>query len=148
VPYSVAEATLDPGLSPQAADARLTAIHEAHPWIGVVASVALPVILVGIVVLAVVVLRHRLLPAWAPVVSLAAIPVAVLAGVLGDAGWAVPHPPAWLFLGLAAYGPALAQLSRVTSSSEPSSTQVELASPGRGGTSPVTGAPRRSTSAS
>ena len=148
VPYSVAEATLDPGLSPAAADARLTAIHEAHPWIGVVASVALPVILVGIVVLAVVVLRHRLLPAWAPVLSLAAIPVAVLAGVLGDAGWAVPHPPAWLFLGLAAYGPALAQASRVTSSSEPSSTQVELASPGGGGTSPVTGAPSRSTSAS
>lgn len=148
VPYSVAEATLAPGLSPQAADARLTAIHEAHPWIGVIASVALPVILVGLVVLAVVVLRRRLLSAWAPALSLAAIPAAALAGVLGEAGWAVPHPPAWLFLGLAAYGPALAQLSRVTSSSEPSSTQVEDVLPGAGGTSPVTGAPSRSTRAS
>ena len=58
---------------------------------------------------AVVVLRHRLLPAWAPIASLAAVPVAVLAGVLGDAGWVLPHPPAWLFLGLAAYGPRCAR---------------------------------------
>jgi hypothetical protein len=42
------------------------------------------------------------------VTSLVAIPVGILAGVLGEAGWAVPHPPAWIFLGLAAYGPALA----------------------------------------
>jgi hypothetical protein len=108
-PYSLVEAMLDPGLSPTAADARLTAIHESSPWIGAVASIALPVLLIALVTLAVVVLRHRLLPRWAPIASLAAIPVAVLAGVLGDAGWPVPHPPAWIFLGLAAYGPALAR---------------------------------------
>ncbi len=109
VPYSVVEATLSPGLSPAAADARLDEIYDEQVWIGTVASIALPLVLVALVTLAVVVLRHRLLPAWAPALSLAAIPVAVLAGVLGGAGWAVPHPPAWIFLGLAAYGPALAR---------------------------------------
>jgi hypothetical protein len=61
------------------------------------------------------------LPAWAPIASLAAIPVAVLAGVLGDAGWVLPHPPAWLFLGLAAYGPALA---RAVVEAEPVSVRI------------------------
>jgi hypothetical protein len=74
-----------------------------------VASIAMPVALIALVTLAVVVLRHRLAPSWAPVASLATIPMAVLAGVLTEAGWAVPHPPAWIFLGLAAYGPALAR---------------------------------------
>jgi hypothetical protein len=109
VPYSVVEATLSPGLSPAAADARLNEVYDEQVWIGTVASIALVLILVTLVTLAVVVLRHRLLPAWAPAVTLAAIPVAVLAGVLGGAGWAVPHPPTWIFLGLAAYGPALAR---------------------------------------
>ena len=107
VPYSVVEATLDSGLAPAAADARLEQIHLEQAWIGTAASIALPISVLSVVVLGVVVLRRRLLPAWAPIVSLAAIPVAVLAGVLGDAGWVLPHPPAWLFLGLAAYGPAL-----------------------------------------
>jgi hypothetical protein len=75
------------------------------------ASIALPLILLGMVTLAVVVLRHRLMPAWAPVAGLVSLPVAVLAGVLGDAGWAVPHPPAWIFLGLAAYGLALLRMA-------------------------------------
>jgi hypothetical protein len=109
IPYSVVEATLDPGLSPAAADARLTEIYQSQTWIGALGSVVLPLLLVALVTLAVVVLRHRLLPAWAPATSLAAIPVAVLAGVLGDLGWAVPHPPAWIFLGLTAYGLALAR---------------------------------------
>ena len=109
VPYSVVEATLDSGLAPAAADARLEQIHLEQAWIGTTASIALPLTVLSVVVLAVVVLRHRLLPAWAPIASLAALPVAVAAGVLGDAGWVLPHPPAWLFLGLAAYGPALAR---------------------------------------
>jgi hypothetical protein len=107
VPYSVVETLLDPSLSPAAADARLTATYDAAPWIGVVASVALPLVVLGLGVLAVVALRRRLVPAWAPVASLTAVPVAVLAGVLGGVGWAVPHPPAWIFLGLSAYGWAL-----------------------------------------
>ena len=106
VPYSVAEASLDSGLDPTAANARLEEIYAIHTWIGTAASIALPLLLIGIVMLAVVALRHHL-PSWAPIASLAAIPVAVLAGVLGEAGWALPHPPAWIFLGLAAYGPAL-----------------------------------------
>ena len=59
--------------------------------------------------LAVALLRERVLPTWAPLASLVAGPVAVLAGVLNAAGWAVPHPPAWLVLGLSAYGFALAR---------------------------------------
>jgi hypothetical protein len=111
VPYSVVEAMLDPGLAPVAADARLGQVHAEQPWIGTAASIALPVTVLAVVVLAVAVLRQRTLPAWAPVASLVGIPVAVLAGVLGDAGWVLPHPPAWLFLGLAAYGPALARIA-------------------------------------
>jgi hypothetical protein len=110
VPYSVVEATLDGGLDPAVADGRLEQIHAEQAWIGTTASVALPVTVLAAVVLAVVLLRRRLLPVWAPIASLVAIPVAVLAGVLGEAGWSLlPHPPAWLFLGLAAYGPALAR---------------------------------------
>ena len=107
LPYSLAEATLDNGLTPDAANDRLEAIYADHVWIAGAGMVALPVILVGIVTLAVVALRRRAFPAWAPVVSLLAIPVAVLAGVAGDAELPVPHPPTWLFLGLSAYGIAL-----------------------------------------
>jgi hypothetical protein len=107
VPYSLAEATLDGGLSPAAANDRLDAIYADHFWIAGAGMVALPVILLGIVTLAVVVLRRRVLPAWASVTSLLAIPAAVLAGIAGDAGLPVPHPPTWLFLGLSAYGIAL-----------------------------------------
>jgi hypothetical protein len=106
-PYSVAETLVSPGLTPAAAEAELEATYAAHPWIGTVSSIVLPLVVLSLVVFAVVVLRRRLLPAWAPVASLAGIPLAVLAGVLGGAGWAVPHPPAWLFLGLSAYGVAL-----------------------------------------
>jgi hypothetical protein len=107
VPYSVVEATLDGGLTPAAADAELERIYAEHAWIGAASSVALPVTVLALVAVGVLVLRGRLLPAWAPLTSLAMVPVAVLAGVLNGAGWAVPHPPAWLFLGLAAYGWAL-----------------------------------------
>jgi hypothetical protein len=107
VPYSVVEALLSPSLTPAAAEAQLEATYERHAWIGTVSSIAIPLVLLGIVTLAVMALRHRLVPAWAPIASLVAVPLAVLAGVLGGLGWAVPHPPAWLFLGLSAYGFAL-----------------------------------------
>jgi hypothetical protein len=107
VPYSLAEATLDGGLPPAAANDRLDAIYADHVWIAGAGMVALPLILLGIVTLGVVVLRRRALPAWAPIASLLAVPAAVLAGVAGDAGLPVPHPPTWLFLGLSAYGIAL-----------------------------------------
>ena len=107
IPYSVVEASLDSRLDPAAASRRLEEVYAHHTWIGTTASLALPLALIGIVTLAVIVLRRRLLPAWAPIASLLAIPVGVLAGVLGEASWALPHPPAWIFLGLAAYGLAL-----------------------------------------
>lgn len=108
VPYSVAEALLDPGLPPAEANTRLEAVYDQHVWIGTVASVAMPLLLFGIIALAVSVLRRHALPAWAPWLSLAAVPVAVAAGAIGASGTVpVPHPPAWIFLGLAAYGLAL-----------------------------------------
>jgi hypothetical protein len=106
-PYSVVEATLDGGLTPAAADAELERIYAEHGWLVASSSAVLPVTVLALVAVAVLVLRRRLLPAWAPLTSLAMVPVAVLAGVLNGAGWAVPHPPAWLLLGLAAYGWAL-----------------------------------------
>ncbi len=111
-PYSAVEALVSPALSPAAAEAELEATYAAHPWIGAVSSIALPLVVLSLLVFAVVALRHGLVPAWAPAASLAAVPLAVLAGVLGGAGWPVPHPPAWLFLGVAAYGVALSRRSR------------------------------------
>jgi hypothetical protein len=127
VPYSLVEASLDPSLDPSVADARLNAWYDRNPWVGGLASVALPLILLGTITFAVVVLRRRVLPAWAPAASLAAIPVAIAAGVVGEVtGLPLPHPPAWLFLGLACYGLAL---RRVT------------VAPDRESRSPVTAAP-------
>ncbi|MGH2429106.1 MAG: hypothetical protein ACRDGV_09555 [Candidatus Limnocylindria bacterium] len=105
LPYNLAEVSLDPSLTPVAANAQLEAIYAAQPWITEVASAMLPVVLLGIVVFGIVALRRRLFPAWAPVLSLAMIPVAIGAVILAEtAGLPLPHPPAWLFLGLAGYG--------------------------------------------
>lgn len=105
LPYNLAEASLDPSLTPAAANARLEAIYAAQPWIGQVAGIMLPVILLAIVTFGVVALRRHLFPTWAPALSLVMIPVAIGAAILSEAaGLPLPHPPAWLFLGLAAYG--------------------------------------------
>jgi hypothetical protein len=105
LPYNLAEASLDPSLTPAAANAQLEAIYAAQPWIGDVASVMLPVTVLAIMVFGIVALRRRLFSAWAPAISLAMIPIAIGALVLAEAvGLPLPHPPAWLFLGLAAYG--------------------------------------------
>jgi mannose/fructose/N-acetylgalactosamine-specific phosphotransferase system component IIC len=74
----------------------------------VLASVLMPVVVIGVVLLAVRLLRRRLLPAWAPMSSLAAIPVAILVMVVSEtAGVSLPHPPAWILLGITCYGVAL-----------------------------------------
>lgn len=107
LPYNLAEASLDPSITPAAANAQLEAIYVAQPWIGDVASAMLPVTLLAIVVFGIVALRRRLFSAWAPAISLAMIPAAVAVSFLIEAsGLPLPHAPAWLFLGLAAYGPA------------------------------------------
>ena len=104
-PYNLAEVSLDGSLSAVAANAQLQAIYAAQPWITQVSSVALPAVLLGIVVFGIVALRRRLFPTWAPVFSLATIPIAFGAAILSfEAGLPVPHPPTWLFLGLAGYG--------------------------------------------
>ncbi|UOY02228.1 hypothetical protein [Blastococcus sp. PRF04-17] len=107
VPYSLVEASLDRGLAPAAADARLEEIYAEQAWLPVAAVAGMLLLLVGVVTLAVVALRRRVLPRWAPLASLLAVPVAVLAGIADGAGLPVPHPPAWVFLGLSAYGLAL-----------------------------------------
>lgn len=107
VPYSVVETRIDPSLTPTDAAAWLDAAYEEQlAWVAYLAMAGMLLVLVGLVTLAVVVLRRGLLPRWRPALSLGAIPLAVLAGVLGEtADLPVPHPPAWLFLGLMiAYG--------------------------------------------
>lgn len=107
MPYTVIESTLDPGLTPEAANLRLEAIYADQVWVGILASVAMPIIVLSVLTLAAVVLGRRLLPIWAPTSSLLAIPLAVAAMVLAEStGVALPHPPAWIFLGLATYGAA------------------------------------------
>ena len=119
-PYNLAEVSLDRSLSVVAADAQLQAIYAAQPWITQVSSVALPAVLLGIVVFGIVALRRGLFPAWAPVFSLVTIPIAFAAAILSfQAGLPVPHPPTWLFLGLAGYGLSGIAL-RLSASSTPS----------------------------
>jgi hypothetical protein len=107
-PHSVVEVLLDPRLSPAVAEARPEALWDAQSWISTLSAVAMVLLLLSIPTLAVSALRQRALPRWAPVVSLLAIPVALWSGALMEEGVAFPHPPAWIFLGLAAYGFALA----------------------------------------
>ena len=114
IPYSLAEASLDPSLTPSRANAQLEAIYAAQPWIGELSGFALPVIVLGIVPLGIVTLRRRLFPAWAPIASLATIPAAIIAVIGAEAlGLPLPHPPAWIFLGLSAYGLAMLRPSSV-----------------------------------
>jgi hypothetical protein len=124
VPYSLVEALLDPSLSPVAANEQLDATYAAQPWIGGLAMAALLLVVISIPTLAVVVLRRRALPRWAPIASLVAIPVAIAAGVLTEAGFNMPHPPAWIFLGLSAYGLAVAQQGPESEKSGRSQTSV------------------------
>lgn len=112
LPYNLAEASLDPALTPAAASERLEAVYAAHPWIGEVSGAMLPMVLLAIIKFAIVALRRRLFPAWAPAISLGMIPVAIGAVILAEgAGLPLPHPPAWLFLGLSAYGLSKLRLS-------------------------------------
>lgn len=97
------ETRLDSSLTPAEAAVWLDAAYEGHlAWVGYLAMVGMLLVLVGLVTLAVVVLRRRLLPPWRPLLSLAALPLGVLAGVLGETtSLPVPHPPTWVFLCLA-----------------------------------------------
>lgn len=111
IPYSLVETGLDPNLGATEAAAWLDTAYEAQlAWIGQLASAGMLLVLVGLLTLAVVVLRGRLLMRWRPLLSLAALPLGVLAGVLGGTtGLPVPHPPAWVFLCLGiAYATPLA----------------------------------------
>ncbi|CAA9399404.1 MAG: hypothetical protein AVDCRST_MAG75-2025 [uncultured Propionibacteriaceae bacterium] len=101
VPYSLAEASLDPGMSPGAANEQLDTIYATHTWISLLAMVTLPLIVLSIITLGIVVLRRQLVLAWGPVASLCAIPISVAAGALAESGLPLPHPPAWIFLGRA-----------------------------------------------
>ncbi len=105
LPYTLAEVSLDPSLSPVQASIQLEAIYAGQTWISAASGIALAGIIVAIVALGVAALRRRQFPAWAPLLSLAMVPVGVGSALLADAtGWPIPHPPAWVFLGLSAYG--------------------------------------------
>jgi hypothetical protein len=112
IPYSVVETTLAPNLDEAQAEARLDAAYEAQlAWIGHLAMAGMLLLLLGMITLAAVVLRRGLLPRWRPLSSLVALPLGVLAGVLGEtADLPVPHPPAWIFLclGIAYAAPLIA----------------------------------------
>lgn len=108
VPYTFIESSLDPGLTAAAANARLDAIYDDHAWVGILASVAMPIIVLSVLTLAIVVHRRRLLPIWAPVANLLSVPFSIAVMVVSEStGVALPHPPVWIFLGLAMYGGAI-----------------------------------------
>lgn len=104
LPYTLVETFLPTNVPPGRAERLLEEIYTAQPWIGVVSSVVLPLIVLSIVTLAVVCLRRRLGPWWVPVLSVLLVPTAIAAVAAGNAyDFPVPHPPAWLFAGLAGY---------------------------------------------
>ena len=108
LPYSLVEASLDPSGTPAQANVELEALYAAQPWISEASQIAMPILLLAIIVFGVVALRRSLFPAWAPVVSLVTIPLAIGVAILGGAaGLPLPHPPAWIFLGLSGYGLAM-----------------------------------------
>lgn len=100
IPYSVVEVSLGSDREPAEAAAWLDTAYEAqYAWVGPVAGLGLLLMLVGVLTLAGVVLRRGLLPRWRALTSLAALPLGILAGVLGEmTGLPVPHPPTWVFL--------------------------------------------------
>lgn len=85
-------------------------VDRMYGIVGVLASVGGLLGVAGIVTLGVVLLRAGRLPRWAGIAGLAAVPAAVLLGVVGGVlpGVPMPHAPVALDLGLAAYGLALA----------------------------------------
>lgn len=93
-------------LPPEQATALVDRMYDA---IGPLSMAGMPLVLLGMVALGIATLRARVLARWAGVAGLAAIPVAVLLGVLGGMLPAVPvpHPPVALDLALAGYGVAL-----------------------------------------
>ncbi len=132
VPYTFIEASLDPGLTAAAANARLDAIYDDHVWVGVLASVAMPILVLSVLTLAVVVIRRQLLPIWAPVANLLSVPFSIAVMVVSEStGVALPHPPVWIFLGLAMYGAAIGVSAR-----ELNSTRTAFPRSGRTASAP------------
>lgn len=104
LPYTLVEVFLPTNVPPDRAERMLEETYTAQPWIGVVSNVVLPMIVLSIVTLAVVCLRRGLGPRWVPVLSVLVIPAAIAAVAAGNAyHFPVPHPPAWLFVGLSGY---------------------------------------------
>lgn len=112
IPYSVVETTLTLNLDHAQAEIRLDAAYEAQlAWVGHLAMAGMLLLLLGLITLAAVVLRRRLYPWWRPLLSLAALPLGVLAAVLDETtDLPVPHPPTWIFLclGIAYAAPLIA----------------------------------------
>lgn len=94
-------------LPPAQATALVNGMYDA---IGPLSAVGLPLAVFGLLALAVATARAGVLPRWARMAGLAAVPAAVLLGVLSGLlpALPVPHPPVALDLALAVYGVALA----------------------------------------
>jgi hypothetical protein len=124
-PYSVIETTLPTNVTATVAEGQLEAIYADQPWIGIVAAVAAPLIVLSIGALGVVALRRRIGPRWVPVLSLASIPLAVgLAAIGENTGLAIPHPPTWIFLGLSGYALALGRPEGISPATAPTDVVV------------------------
>jgi hypothetical protein len=109
VPYNVVEWSVDPALGQQEAAIALDNIYGTGSIWLVLGMPGFLAFLLGYLIFGIATLRAKILPRWTAMLSLASI-VAGIASVFVDLALPglVPHPPAWLLLGLIGYGYALA----------------------------------------
>jgi hypothetical protein len=106
LPHTVVDFAVAPALFDRLPRAQARTLLDDHidTIVGPLSGIGLLLLLVGLVLLARATLRAGMLPRWAPLASLWAIPCAIVLGVLSGPLPLAPHPPVALYLGLAAYG--------------------------------------------
>ncbi len=109
MPYNVVEFSMDPSLSQREAAEFLERTWETSVVVPILGMIGFPLVLLGLILFGIATLRASLLPRWTAWLSLASILVGIASMFLGGIfPGLVPHPPAWLTLGLTGYGYALA----------------------------------------
>ncbi len=104
-PYNVMEWSLDPALSKEQAAATLDKLYSTTVIWGILGMPGFLSFLLGYLLLAIATLRAKVLPRWTAVFSLISFALGIASIFVGSAlPGLVPHPPAWLLLGLTGYG--------------------------------------------
>lgn len=109
MPYTVIEFTMDPSLSQAEAAAYLDRTYENTLAFQILAGPGFLMFLLGTILFAIGTLRANVLPRWTGWLGLASLAVGIVSLFLAELlPGLVPHPPAWMLLGLIGYGYAVA----------------------------------------